>query len=58
MGDVIDWIIARGREPSTWAGLAGLAAAVGISEESWSAISSAIAAVFGAVAIVVRERVQ
>lgn len=51
----LDWIIARGKEPSTWAGLAGLAAAVGISAEDWAAYSAAIAAAFGAVAVLVKE---
>lgn len=52
----LDWIIARGKEPSTWAGLAGLAAALGVSADDWAAYSAAIAAWFGAVAIIVKEK--
>ena len=58
MQNAIDWIIARGKEPSTWAGLAGLAAAVGISADDWATYSGAIAAAFGAVAVLLRERAE
>ncbi len=56
MQDAIDWIISRGKEPSTWAGLAGLAAAFGVSSEEWASYSAAIAAAFGALAVLLKER--
>lgn len=56
MQTLIAWIIARGKEPSTWAGLAGLAAAVGISAEAWASYSAAVVSAFGAVAVFMRER--
>lgn len=53
---VLTWILDRAKEPSTYAGLAGLAIALGLSDAEWAAISSAAAAVFGAVAVVIAER--
>lgn len=53
---VIHWIIDRAKEPSTYAGLSGLALAVGFSDVEWTAIGTAAAAVFGAVAVVISER--
>lgn len=52
---IIAWIIGRGREASTWAGLSGIALALGLSAAEWGAIGSALAAVFGAVAVFVKE---
>ena len=53
---VLTWILDRAKEPSTYAGLAGLAIALGLSDAEWAAISTAAAAVFGAVAVVIAER--
>lgn len=53
---MLNWIISRLREPSTYAGLAGLALAVGVSAEQWAAISTAVAGVAGVIAIFVREK--
>jgi len=53
---MIDWIIARLREPSTYAGLAGLAAAVGLSDPQWQAISVAVMGVAGLLAVFIHER--
>jgi len=44
------------REPSSYAGLAGLALAIGISNESWTVISTAIAGVAGLVAMFLNEK--
>lgn len=48
----------RLKEPSTYAGLAGVALALGVSEALYGALSAAIAALAGVVAIVLKERGQ
>jgi len=53
---VLTWILDRAKEPSTYAGLSGLALALGLSDAEWSAIGTAAAAVCGAVAVVIAER--
>jgi hypothetical protein len=52
----MDWFFARLREPSTYAGMAGLAAALGISDTIYASVSAALVAVFGALAVIVSER--
>ncbi len=54
--NTLQWILARAKEPSTYAGLSGLALALGLSDTEWNAIGTAAAAVFAAVAVVVAER--
>ena len=44
------------REPSSYAGLAGLALAIGISNESWTIVSTAIAGIAGLVAMLLNEK--
>lgn len=51
-----EWILKRGQEPSTWAGFAGLAAAIGVSQPLYAAISGALVALFSLVAVVMREK--
>ena len=46
----------RLKEPSTYAGLAGLAAAMGLGVEDWQTVSMALAGIFGVVAMIVREK--
>lgn len=53
---MIDFVLKRLREPSTYAGFAGLAAAVGIAEPLYQAISAVIMAVAGLAAIVMSEK--
>ncbi len=53
---VLTWILDRAREPSTYAGLSGLALALGLSDAEWSTICTAAAAVCAAVAVVIAER--
>ena len=48
-------VFARLSEPSTWAGMAALALALGISSESWETISQGLAGVFGVIAMLARE---
>ncbi|HXV73257.1 MAG TPA: hypothetical protein VD713_00865 [Sphingomonadales bacterium] len=49
-------IIARLKEPSTYAGMAGIAAAIGLGAEEWQTISMALAGIFGVLAMVLREK--
>lgn len=53
---MIDFVLNRLREPSTYAGLAGLAAAVGIAEPLYQAISAVIMAAAGLAAIFLSEK--
>ena len=55
MNSVVYWALNRAKEPSTWAGLAGLAVVFGVSSEQWSVIGNAVAAVAAAVAMFVAE---
>ena len=55
---MVHWIIDRAKEPSSWAGLAGLALAVGISADEWEIYSQAAAAVAAAIAMLVKERMS
>ena len=58
METTIFWVIDRAKEPSTWAGLAGLALAFGISAEEWATYSQAAAAIAAAIAMFVKERTR
>jgi len=49
-------LLERLKEPSTYAGLAGIALAIGISNESWTIVSTAIAGIAGLVAMLLNER--
>ncbi len=49
MQKVVDWFIARIKEPSTWAGIAAAASAVGVSLESHAGISAAVVAALFAI---------
>jgi len=52
MNSVVFWALDRAKEPSTWAGLAGLAVVFGVTTEQWSMIGNAVAA---AIAMFVSE---
>ncbi len=52
----MEWILSRLREPSTYAGFAGLAAAVGISEPLYAAASAVAIAVAALVAVIISEK--
>ena len=54
----VNWLIDRLKEPSTYAGLSGLALTLGVSSELYSAASAAIAAVAGLFAVVLAERAK
>lgn len=49
------WLLARLKEPSTYAGFAGLALAVGLSDAQWAAISTAVAGLAGVIAVFLSE---
>lgn len=53
---MVEWILSRLREPSTYAGFAALAAAAGISAELYTAASAVAVAVAGLVAIILHEK--
>ncbi len=53
---MVDFVLKRLREPSTYAGFAGLAAAVGVAEPLYQAISAVVMAVAGLAAVVLSER--
>lgn len=53
---MLDFVLSRLREPSTYAGFAGLAAAVGVAEPVYQAVTSVIMAVAGLVAVFMAEK--
>lgn len=53
---MLQTIIDRMKEPSTYAGLAGMAAALGLGAEDWQTVSMALAGIFGVVAMLLREK--
>jgi len=55
MKSTLFWALRRAKEPSTWAGLAGLAVVFGVSAEEWSVVGNAVAAVAAAIAMFVSE---
>lgn len=55
---IVNFVLARLKEPSTYAGLSGLALALGVSGDLYSAASAAIAGVAGLIAVVLAERAK
>jgi hypothetical protein len=53
---MIDFVLKRLREPSTYAGFAGLAAAVGVAEPLYQAVCAVIMAAAGLAAVILAER--
>jgi hypothetical protein len=53
--NVLLWVLDRLREPSTYAGVAGLALALGLSDAHWAAISTAVAGLAGVAAVFLSE---
>lgn len=49
-------LLDRAKEPSSWAGLSGIAMAVGVSEPVYTTVSAAIAGVAGLLAFILKER--
>lgn len=55
---MFNFVLNRLREPSTYAGLAGMAAALGVAQPLYQAISAVIMAVAGLAAILLGEQAQ
>lgn len=55
---MFNFVLDRLREPSTYAGLAGIAAALGVAEPLYQAVSAVIMAVAGLAAILLGEQAQ
>lgn len=55
---IVNFVLSRLKEPSTYAGLSGLALALGVSGDLYSAASAAIAGVAGLIAVVLAERAK
>lgn len=53
---VVHFVLNRLKEPSTYAGLSGLALALGVSGELYSAASAAIAGVAGLIAVLLSDK--
>jgi len=53
---MIEYILNRLREPSTYAGLAGLAITLGISDADWLTISTAVAGIAGVIAMLLHDK--
>ena len=51
----VSWLVNRLKEPSTYAGFAGLALAFGLSDAQWTAISTAVAGLAGVAAVFLSE---
>lgn len=51
----VHWLLARLKEPSTYAGFAGLALAFGLSDVQWVAVSTAVAGLAGVAAVFLSE---
>ena len=55
---MLDYVLSRLKEPSTFAGLSGIALAFGVSNELYGAVSAAIAGVAGLVAVILAEKAK
>lgn len=52
---IVSFLVSRLKEPSTYAGFSGIALALGLSAEEWSAVYTAIAALAGVIAMFLSE---
>jgi len=52
---IVSWLLSRLKEPSTYAGFSGIALALGLSGEEWSAVYTAAAALAGLAAMVLSD---
>jgi len=55
---VVDWIVARIKEPSTWRGIASVAGLVGLhlAPEQWESITTATISIIAAIEIFRKEK--
>jgi hypothetical protein len=51
----VSWFVNRLKEPSTYAGFAGLALAFGLSDAQWASISTVVASLAGVIAMFLSE---
>lgn len=49
------YLLNRAKEPASWAGLSGIAMAVGVSEPTYATVTTAIAGVSGLAAFFLKE---
>jgi hypothetical protein len=52
---IVSWIVNRLKEPSTYAGFAGIALAFGLSDAEWATVSTAAASIAGLVAMLLSD---
>ena len=52
---IVSWLVNRLKEPSTYAGFAGIALAFGLSDTEWVTVSTAIAGLAGVAAMFLSE---
>jgi hypothetical protein len=52
----VSWLVNLLKEPSTYAGVASLALALGLTDVQWEAISAAVAGLAGVVAVFLMEK--
>jgi hypothetical protein len=53
---IVHFILKRLKEPSTYAGVASLALAMGLTDVQWEAISAAVAGLAGLAAVFLMEK--
>jgi hypothetical protein len=53
---IVHFILKRLKEPSTYAGVASLALALGLTDVQWEAISAAVAGLAGLAAVFLMEK--
>ena len=54
--NILPWVLARGQESGTWAGLSGIALSFGISQPMFQAASTLVAAVCGLIAVILKDQ--
>lgn len=54
---IVNWLIERLKEPSTWRGITALVGAIGVtlSPEQWAAISAAVVGLLGLIEVFRKE---
>jgi hypothetical protein len=55
---MVHFVLSRLKEPSTYAGLSGLALALGVSGELYNAVAGALAGVAGLIAVLLAEKAK
>jgi|TARA_R110000822_G_scaffold5593_5_gene23909 hypothetical protein len=55
---IVNFVVTRLKEPSTYAGLSGLALALGVSGQLYAAASTALAGIAGLAAVILSERAK